>query len=74
VYQAFNNVLPMANLPVTLEDGSELVITADDVQLYKVGSGATTNFIMARERTPISEINALSRSDRDRGACPARSK
>jgi ABC-type phosphate transport system substrate-binding protein len=42
VYQAFNNVLPMANLPVTLEDGSELVITSDDVQLYKVGSGATT--------------------------------
>ena len=41
VYQAFNNVLPMANLPVTLEDGSELVITADDVQLYKVGAGAT---------------------------------
>ena len=32
----------MANLPVTLEDGSELVITSDDVQLYKVGSGATT--------------------------------
>ncbi|MHB1165018.1 MAG: type 2 periplasmic-binding domain-containing protein [Candidatus Nanopelagicales bacterium] len=41
VYQAFNNVLPTANLPVTLEDGSELVITADDVQSYKVGSGAT---------------------------------
>jgi ABC-type phosphate transport system substrate-binding protein len=41
VYQAFNNVLPMANLPVTLEDGSELVVTSDDVQLYKVGSGAT---------------------------------
>ena len=42
VFQAFNNVLATANLPVTLEDGSELVITADDVQLYKVGSGATT--------------------------------
>ncbi|MDP1878155.1 MAG: substrate-binding domain-containing protein, partial [Actinomycetota bacterium] len=42
VYQAFNNVLATANLPVTLEDGSELVITADDVQQYKVGSGATT--------------------------------
>jgi ABC-type phosphate transport system substrate-binding protein len=42
VYQAFNNVLATANLPVTLADGSELVITADDVQLYKVGSGATT--------------------------------
>jgi ABC-type phosphate transport system substrate-binding protein len=41
VYQAFNNVLATANLPVTLTDGSELVITADDVQLYKVGSGAT---------------------------------
>jgi ABC-type phosphate transport system substrate-binding protein len=41
VFQAFNNVLATANLPVTLEDGSELVITADDVQLYKVGSGAT---------------------------------
>lgn len=42
VFQALNNVLATANLPVTLEDGSELVITADDVQLYKVGSGATT--------------------------------
>lgn len=41
VFQAFSNVLATANLPVTLEDGSELVITADDVQLYKVGSGAT---------------------------------
>jgi ABC-type phosphate transport system substrate-binding protein len=40
VFQAFTNVIPAANLPVTLEDGSELVITADDVQLYKVGSGA----------------------------------
>ncbi len=42
VFQAFTNVLATANLPVTLDDGSELVITADDVQLYKVGSGATT--------------------------------
>ncbi len=45
VFQAFNNVLATANLPVYLsgDDGSkqELVITADDVQLYKVGSGAT---------------------------------
>ena len=41
VFQAFANVLATANLPVTLEDGSELVITTDDVQLYKVGSGAT---------------------------------
>ena len=41
VYQAFNNVLATANLPAIQEDGSELVITTDDVQLYKVGSGAT---------------------------------
>jgi len=44
VFQAFNNVLATGNLPVYLgEEGSlqELVITADDVQLYKVGSGAT---------------------------------
>lgn len=40
VFQAFTNVIPTANLPVTQDDGSELVITADDVQLYKVGSGA----------------------------------
>lgn len=40
VFQSFTNVIPTANLPVTLDDGSELVITADDVQLYKVGSGA----------------------------------
>ncbi len=40
VFQSFANVIPTANLPVTLEDGSELVVTADDVQLYKVGSGA----------------------------------
>lgn len=42
VFTSFNNMLATANLPVTLEDGSELVITADDVQMYKVGSGATT--------------------------------
>ena len=42
IYQALNNVLPMANLAITLDDGTELVVTADDVQLYKVGSGATT--------------------------------
>ncbi len=41
IFQALTNVLPTANLPVTLEDGSELVVTADDVQLHKVGSGAT---------------------------------
>ena len=45
VFQAFNNVLATANLPVYVQgdDGSmqELVVTADDVQLYKVGSGAT---------------------------------
>lgn len=40
VFQSFANVIPTANLPVTLDDGSELVVTADDVQLYKVGSGA----------------------------------
>lgn len=40
VFQSFTNVIPTANLPVTLDDGSELVVTADDVQLYKVGSGA----------------------------------
>lgn len=40
VFQSFASVIPTANLPVTLEDGSELVVTADDVQLYKVGSGA----------------------------------
>lgn len=46
IFTAFNNVLATANLPVYLadEDGQkqELVITTDDVQLYKVGSGATT--------------------------------
>lgn len=42
IFQAYNNVLPTANLPVTLEAGLELVITSDDVQLYKVGSGASS--------------------------------
>ena len=45
VFQALNNVLATANLPVYIpgDGGSkqELVVTADDVQLYKVGSGAT---------------------------------
>lgn len=45
VFQALNNVLATANLPVYLpgdgESKQELVVTADDVQLYKVGSGAT---------------------------------
>lgn len=45
VFTAFNNLLATANLPVkgTDENGKEVdtVITADDVQLYKVGSGAT---------------------------------
>lgn len=45
IFQAFNNVLATANLPVYLPTGDgqteELVVTTDDVQLYKVGSGAT---------------------------------
>lgn len=45
IFQALNNVLAVANLPVfvTDENGSksEVIITSDDVQLYKVGSGAT---------------------------------
>ncbi len=45
IFQAINNVLATANLPVYLssDDGStqEIVVTTDDVQLYKVGSGAT---------------------------------
>lgn len=45
IFQAYNNVLATANLPVYLpnDDGSkrEVVVTTDDVQLYKVGSGAT---------------------------------
>lgn len=42
VFTAINNALASANLTVTLEDGSEAVITSDDVQGYKIGSGATT--------------------------------
>ena len=46
IFQALNNVLAVANLPVivTDEDGgtSEVIVTSDDVQLYKVGSGATS--------------------------------
>jgi ABC-type phosphate transport system substrate-binding protein len=46
IFQALNNVLAIANLPVivTDEDGgtSEVIVTSDDVQLYKVGSGATS--------------------------------
>jgi ABC-type phosphate transport system substrate-binding protein len=43
IFQAFNNVLATANLPVYVGEAGdqELVITTDDVQLYKVGSGAT---------------------------------
>ena len=45
IFQAFNNVLASANLPVAVVDADgatqEVVVTADDVQLYKVGSGAT---------------------------------
>ena len=43
---AYNNILATANLPVkgTDANGQEVdtVITTDDVQLYKIGSGATT--------------------------------
>ena len=46
IFQALNNSLPVANLPVTLTgaDGaeSELVITSSDVQMFKVGASATT--------------------------------
>jgi len=49
IFQAINNNLAMANLPVTYVDDSgnerAVVITADDVQLYKVGSGATSIMI-----------------------------
>jgi phosphate transport system substrate-binding protein len=42
---AFNNILATANLPVKGTDANgqdvDTVITADDVQLYKIGSGAT---------------------------------
>ena len=43
---AFNNILATANLPVKGTDANgqdvDTVVTADDVQLYKIGSGATT--------------------------------
>jgi ABC-type phosphate transport system substrate-binding protein len=45
IFTAYNNVLATGNLPVKGVDanGKEIdtVITTDDVQLYKVGSGAT---------------------------------
>lgn len=45
IFDAFLNALATANLPVSGTDPSgaavDLVVTADDVQLYKVGSGAT---------------------------------
>ena len=45
IFTAFNNILATANLPVkgTDANGKEIdtVVTTDDVQLYKVGSGAT---------------------------------
>ena len=43
---AFNNILATANLPVNGTDANgqevDTVVTTDDVQLYKIGSGATT--------------------------------
>lgn len=46
IFQAVNNNLAMANLlvsyPAESGDQQSLVVTADDIQLYKVGSGATT--------------------------------
>lgn len=39
---AVNNALPMASLPVPGPDGATIDISPDDVQLVKVGSGATT--------------------------------
>ena len=46
IFQALNNALPVANLPVALigPDGAEteLVITSNDVQMFKVGASATT--------------------------------
>lgn len=42
IFTTLNNGLASANLTVTLEDGSTAVITSDDVQGYKIGSGATT--------------------------------
>ncbi len=45
IFTAFTNMLATANLPVqgTDANGTEIdtVVTTDDVQLYKVGSGAT---------------------------------
>lgn len=46
IFQALNSVLAVANLPVTVADAdgvaTEAVVTSDDVQLYKVGSAATS--------------------------------
>ncbi len=45
IFSALNSVFATGNLPVYLtgEDGTkqQIVVTADDIQLYKVGSGAT---------------------------------
>lgn len=45
IFDAFLNAFATANLPVSGTDPNgvvvDLVVTADDVQLYKVGSGAT---------------------------------
>jgi ABC-type phosphate transport system substrate-binding protein len=45
IFEATSMNLPMANLPVTFtNDAGEtqnIIVTTDDVQLYKVGSGAT---------------------------------
>lgn len=45
IFTAFNNILATANLPVVGTDANgmeiDTVVTTDDVQLYKVGSGAT---------------------------------
>lgn len=46
IFEATSSNLPMANLPVSFStesgDVEKIIVTADDVQLYKVGSGATT--------------------------------
>lgn len=46
IFTAFTNLLATANLPVKGTDANgveiDTVVTTDDVQLYKVGSGATT--------------------------------
>ena len=46
IFTAFTNMLAAANLPVNGTDANgveiDTVVTTDDVQLYKVGSGATT--------------------------------